>query len=721
MNVTRYRNESSNVLNRQTILASINRHLCGNLAETGEVRPLGEIVPLVADEIRALSLHSGSSNTASAVVVPIEQVAAFVDGQLTSDETQNVCDAVMVDNSILAELIAAVRLTHDTTRELPPLSDALSAQLIAMSSGLPNGSGFQSGSDLQSGSTSESGTVQPSRGGDALASPVAPPRLPVRIHAASENGRVLKGGGRHRGARRIAAALVTVAATVLAVIFFASGDRDTTPEDAPLAERGSSPAAVQPDVDAGERTRDPSQQVSEPLLASGDPNSSGGHQAALEPGENESTPTAPDETVPAPGVPVGDAVVMEKAGPNVTPVSPQNPVVALDRSPPNTPSTPSPPRLAALRWTEVTGLLAQQDLTASPSLRREGSWASIPADSSGPNLAQNRRVSLRTMPLSRAQADLAGGGRIVIAADSGLQLTAGGKNASAKIDLHHGAIAIMDLPAGTVIHLTLGDRVVASLRWSEHASAVLQRAAEGFQIHINGGAIAINDQPRESESITVANDRTVRTIDRPKRLPRWVDRPVDSIGIPRTILAQFAGTDNVMRTLNQRIKEIVSAPRISSADQRTLATLASWQATMAGSQMFRLANSHIPAVRLAAVERLVNMPKTDPRFRQTWTNMERAIKNKQRVTQIRRWCEMARSGSRPNPAQVEQMVAGLSSPDVAGRATADFMLRRFYGNGPSFDATWTGANRQRAINLWRKRVGLPATRAAAADLSPNRQ
>ena len=82
--------------------------------------------------------------------------------------------------------------------------------------------------------------------------------------------------------------------------------------------------------------------------------------------------------------------------------------------------------------------------------------------------------------------------------------------------------------------------------------------------------------------------------------------------------------------------------------------------------------------------------------------------------------QMAREGIRPNGAQLDQMLGTLSAQDIAGRAMADYLLRQFYGNGPPFDPTWTGQRQQRAINVWRSRVGRPATRdaaAAAASLS----
>ena len=80
-------------MNRQTILASVHRQLRDSLAETGEVRPLSEIVDRVADEIR-VEIDS-QLETATPPVIPIEQVAAFVDGHLEAEQSETICAAVM--------------------------------------------------------------------------------------------------------------------------------------------------------------------------------------------------------------------------------------------------------------------------------------------------------------------------------------------------------------------------------------------------------------------------------------------------------------------------------------------------------------------------------------------------------------------------------------------------------------------------------------------------
>ncbi len=683
-------------MNRQTILASIHHQLRESFSESGEVRPLGEIVQAVAADIRAHNRPDAKSDATTLRVIPIEQVAAFVDGRLNSDDAGNVCQAAMVDNSVLAELIAAVRATHCVPAQLPPLSEALSAQLMAMRSNLPPAVG------------NELGVMVPSHKAVPLAAnDVVVPPPPVEVFAATtSNGRVHSRAGRKRHPIPVVLAIAALAAGVAAVVFLANRDPQRTPQDHQLVNQGRSTLdepnhAVSPDTDS-----EPTGDGNEVMVVGVEPDTSAEPRAVAPAIPKSQKPPQPDTVAK-------DHVGADAMRPEFTEL-PQ-----LDHRAPVTPSTPPPPRLAALRWTDVTGLLARRDLsTTGATAPRVGGWKSVDTSSSELDPASGEPVSLRTMPLSRAQADLVGGGRIVLAADSGLQVSGGGRNSSAIVDLLHGEVAIIDLPNGTVIDLRIGDAIIASLRWSDHASAIVQRVAMGLQVHVNNGTIAINDQPHNDESVAVGHDRSVQTIDRPKRLPAWVDRPVDSIGIPRTILAQIAATDNVTRTLNQQINDIASSPRQSASDQRTLATLANWEAAMADTNLYRLFGSRVSALRFAAMQRLVYLPPTDARYLRTWNAIERMTGNQQRVAQFRRWSEMVRSGLKPNASQVEQMILGLSSQDVGSRTMSDFMLRQFYGNAVPFDPTWTGQQQQRAINVWRQRIGLPASRGAAA-VAPN--
>ena len=81
---------------------------------------------------------------------------------------------------------------------------------------------------------------------------------------------------------------------------------------------------------------------------------------------------------------------------------------------------PAPPKLAQMEWKEINGLLTQNDF-ADPGAARA-------VQARGPSFDPAKRtIAWRTMPSSRAEAELADGGRIVLAGDTGMLLASGGK------------------------------------------------------------------------------------------------------------------------------------------------------------------------------------------------------------------------------------------------------------------------------------------------------
>jgi hypothetical protein len=114
------------LIDRYTILSSIERVLHHRDAQLDAPCTLETMVLMVASELREASSRTYSYQG----IIPAPAVAAFVDGTSTPAETQSICDAVMIDNSIIAELIAA----SDTHREvgLPPMPHELAERLFGM-------------------------------------------------------------------------------------------------------------------------------------------------------------------------------------------------------------------------------------------------------------------------------------------------------------------------------------------------------------------------------------------------------------------------------------------------------------------------------------------------------------------------------------------------------------------------------------------------------------
>ncbi len=658
-------------MNRQTILAAIHRQLRESFAETGEVRPLGEIVGSVGEEIR-----SARNGQAAPSVIPIESVAAFVDGNLSNEESEAICQAVMVDNSVLAELVAAVRAMGQPAAELEPLPEVLRNQLIAMQASLPVET-----------ATAEVLEELP------IAQEAPPPTIRtepvVRRSSARKPGRFYKS----------ALAILSLAAALAAIIFVATRNDKQAAEQAEIVQneprRPEPVAPLVPDAvnDSGDR-----------LVDSADP-----------PG------TSPEPVMPSiqpvPGPDPSPAVVQQ-----VPPVKNDPPSIRPQIPEPRqiADSTSNATPLSGLRWTKVTGILTQRNDVATSSDTRVAMWQSVGSGASPPTASIGQPVVLRTLPLSRAEATLQSGGRIVLAADSGIEVSKGDTTASADVGLQYGDAALIDLPKGTVIRLIKAGHALATLRWQSKASAVLQHSAGGLDVHVNKGTIDINDQPQQDSSVTIARDLSIQSIPAPKRLPVWVDRPVETINVKQTFLAQIGESRNVMGTLNQQIRTLAQNPRASDGDLHTLATLATWQAALAGDHVFRMVGSPLPVVRMAAMNRVVMIPRWDPRHRRLWTAIENAVRNKQRATRFRRLIFLAQQNGTPSQAQINTMLEDLTAPDVASRAMSDYLLRRFHAKAkqlPNYDPTATGQAQLQAANLWRRYLGRPANatqRAAPA-------
>ena len=82
-------------LNRKIILNCVQRHLLESLAELGEMRPLGEMIPRIARELRGIS-KTNNFATAAVAIIPMPLIAAFVDGDVSTDEDRMICNAVLV-------------------------------------------------------------------------------------------------------------------------------------------------------------------------------------------------------------------------------------------------------------------------------------------------------------------------------------------------------------------------------------------------------------------------------------------------------------------------------------------------------------------------------------------------------------------------------------------------------------------------------------------------
>lgn len=640
-------------MNRETLLNCVRRHLHDSFMENGDLRPIGEMVPRIAIELRSDRITPYSSE-ATVSIVPMQMVAAFVDGEISVDEENLICNAVMVDNSVLAEIIAALRALREF-ENLPTLSSPLTARLLAMQ-------------------TLEPPVVR-------VASTVPPMSS---LNSVELSSRSIERRARLSPIGVGLAVSAALAASICALFWNGYFEAKSQIADQP-SER----------MDTNSLQDFDKQQVGK----SADQGSIRG------PTGNRLSPKldiVKDVAEPLQVIPQSNWINESSIGVNPT-------KIATDRGSGNTiepmassESTHLSVELSGIRWTKISGLLAHR--TQKPAVSTSvgaSNWGSVEQGSrewdSGDDL---RPIELRTLPLSRAEANLESGGKMVLASDTDVQLTRTRRDSPGRLDLHHGFVALLDIPKGTVVDLGVSGGKLATLRWESKASVVLGVTAAGLQAQIDGGEISIDEKPRKNTSVIIDRGNVTELKERVGRLPSWVARPTDKITMPKAILAQIASSDNLGRTLSQLLESQSSEP----IDEQRASLISAWLASLVNENLFRQANARRPSVRIAALQRIVQTPEWDSRYAAIWSDIEMAVGDERKVMVFRNFAQLARQGGKPNAVQVNPLIALLDSPDTASRAFSDFLLRQLYGGGPIFDPTWTDEANARGTGLWRRFV-----------------
>ena len=683
-------------MNQHALLQCIRRHVRESITDDGTARPLGEVVGRVFAEINTASPPTVENTN----IIPIPFVAAFVDGTLSDAEAETVCQAAIQNRSVVAELVAAVRGQQEARQLPPPLSPELSDRLLEMGKSLSPGSAVPSSESRPAGTPQEN---------TATVSPPSPVSIQVTpTVAASSRGAGWKWMG----------ALAAVAATVLLLVYW----QYRPPVDpSPKSKQVVKTPGLVPEIRRDQDHLDPDRIDPDRI----DPD-------RIDPDRNDPAPDAPSveserivempqtevpqpETLPNQEAPDQD----QRTGPTTPPkVAAEDSPKAGDRPSDDTmfapesvaPSRngPQPTVFAELKWKRIHGILAAEqtipirsDVSATRTSVR---WKSVGEDTvSFEDVLQKRDVSLRTLSFSRAEAELASGGRLVLRGETAADLTTT-SDASVELDLLHGGIAMIDFPVDTIINLRSQNRAVGRIHWSQPRSTVLaEYGREGLIIHVEGSGVTIDDRELERPTVVVGDNQDLQPVPSLKRLPAWVDRNVDSIEIPRTVLAQISGTNDLMQSLSTRIGDLAMKPSLSNEERKTLVVLARWQVTLGEGNLFRLLSNKFAVVRLIALERLVDLPEWEPRYDMIWGPIRRNSKDQRQAARMERLCKMVRSSQQLNNQQIDQMISGLDSPGLATRAMYDYLLRRIFGDGPNFDPTIkTSAGRATAIGHWRR-------------------
>lgn len=696
-------------MNREAVLTSIRQHLQENLVDTGEVRPLGELVPIVAS-----SLRQGKLADKSVGIVPVDMVASFVDGTLDTVSERVVLDAIQADNSVLAEVIAAIRSMDDESAAKNELSSSLSDRLSQLV-----GTQFAS-QDTARDSDAELVPAQIVQGESAF--DISEVRTP-EVHALSPEGQPLP-----QLPSRIGSAWGTkvgglvLAASILIVTYV--GIRWVLSLQGAMESRGSQNVAQQPSESTAPDSAELATDDTEPSGPDIETNSNGQSIASVSGGdahERDEGATRLEDKQVDPSLPAPDSTSLAVSPDHdKTQTSELDPLSPAATSP-ESPVTVQPNILSDLKWSEIHGLLTRRSTsptsTSSSSSSQDAfSWSLIETGNAVfPSAESEERglLSLRTLPMSKAVATLETGGRIVMAADSSLRLSRMSRGISASLDLQYGALALMDMPAGTTIRLRSGRQPPSDIRWETEASAILKRSQAGLEMHVSDGTIAFNGTAYEGSAIAIGSDQNIAPVGKMARLPKWINS--DAGTIPAHVLGQLDTSGNLADSLLQKINSY-NWDKLPTRQRAAATMFVQLHASLDERKLLRLATSDKPLLRKIAIARMFSIPNWDPRFQILWSTAEAMVRDKRRVTVLKNFVRLTQSGTRFTVPQIDEMLVGLEAPDAPSRVLYDFMLRRAFGGGPSFefDPRWAPQNRARAVAAWRKYAGRPARSRPAA-------
>ena len=664
-------------VNRESILQCIQQELAADLAENGQPSPIGEMVPRVAVQIRE-SAGSGEFQG----VLPVWQVAAFVDGGLDEAGNEKVCNALKTDNSLLAEIIASVRASRMQPSESlsPELTENL-ATLFATQQATSSVAQRAEADAMLPRSTARLDEEELEQGLDTTLV-----QSPVKMHVAGKTWPWLP--------------LAAAAAVLLAVGMI--GFQMWHGEDETVVEKGV----------GGEK-----ELIETPELANEPPDS------PEDSGVPDSRPTmveensSPPETKATPIDPPPDTAIVEnnpKLVPDTATEKPDSDSMKPANGSPVKPST----FIAGLKWSQIDGFLTRRtkgETNAIPdsASTRSSNWQRIKVDSPVWLDEDFGAITVRTLPQSRAQAVFlpaaevpieapAKPARLVLGPDSGVKISSSVLAPEvSQLEIEYGSLALMDLNTTSRIELRALGRTVGMLRVEAGSSLVVDYAKEGMRVQVSQGSLAIRGQTFSAESFAIARNGQLVPLDHSRTLPRWINGSQGML--PSRVKEMIGDEQDVMQAIARKFASL-DAP-VSKRDQPVYAALAQMQVSLAGSQFLRLASNKRPYLRIAAWNRLVALPEWDPRYRATWQALEQMTPSKRIALNFRDLARRVRSKEQYQRTQVEMLLNALESSNSSIRSVAHLFLWQAYPKGPAFDPNWPAASRRRSVSAWRSNLG----------------
>ncbi|TWU60751.1 hypothetical protein Poly51_10320 [Rubripirellula tenax] len=656
-------------MKRTTIIETIQRQLKKVASEsTTSSRPvsLSDLVVRVAGELR----REKPDPATVARVIPIEQVAAFVDGNLDAERIDAVCRAVLIDNGVLAELIAAVRTTSTPMADLPAVPESLTQRLMA---------------------THPAELISSKDIARMMHEPVASERrfwlrwlLPLAA-AAVIAGIVLF--------KQWTAGPASIVETASVDLVADPVDPDAIVDS---ADRVAPLPTVTDEVVVEELVAD-ALLPSEPLA--GEPEES----ELMEPAKAapDADPVVPEDVV-SEKVGLAEDVALPMA-PGATENHGDAPEVGVVDLPPAK-SEPKEgtrlakpdyaiadvPRWTGVQWSEVTGLAGSAVYPKPP----------VAGDGAAETLAvlvvpQYQRVMVdaehafdspkrfQTTKLSRAVAGIPGGGQIVLDEDTLVTIGQGDAETSMQVDVGHGEIAIRDVPLGSALRIRRGATPLGTIVFNADAMVIARAIAGGIELSLAGASVKTDDGWFSGPALRVTAAGATKIAGDFDRSAEWISK--GPVTLDKVYLGQIGDSSDLAASLATQINRLSASARLTDSQTTELAKLIQMRLSLSSDRIFGLVANRFDGVRRAAVESIALLSKNDPRYETVWATIERSVANPAMRSQVESWMRLVRTGGQPNSTQLQAMLRSLDSPSPAVRGLGDVMLRYYVSDPPEFD------------------------------------
>ncbi|MEO1526899.1 MAG: hypothetical protein AAFX06_15790 [Planctomycetota bacterium] len=653
-------------INRDRLLEVIGKRLRESAANREALeRTVRKIMDSVSPEDRPL--QALNEEVATRAPVPLGDVAAFVDGTIADVQTERrITTEAIEDEGLLLEIVMAIKSKMERqTESEAPLPSGLRSRLLEMGGSLKGPATEPDPLDAVLPHT-EAPPI------DAVEPGSSVERIEIRAVEAKSHRQRQKQHARPSRLPRAPIVLVTLAVAAVLLLFVSWRSFSIDEESKTIAEDSDVTPSVTPLPPDSDSTPGPSMVV-------------------------EDSSPLDDNSAPAP-TPEPESV--REPDPMARP-APEPMIVDATPEPTSDPPTPRPinsgtPKPLFAKWNQIDGLLLQSD---SPRVVNAMSLASPSKPKSVPtgteltfvSTSAESRLRLETLPLCRAEAELDGGGTLVVADDTRIEMTRGGA-----IDLRYGAIALMDVGRKTMIRIGSSLRTGIPVFSPEGASVVVRRTTSGMEFDVKDQPVRIGEETFINKTVRVDSETQQATAldDAPARLPRWTRERTQRIELGRTILAQLSTSEDVGGSIQQLIQS-------GSVRGESSMLLRNWFVASRRDYLMRLIASDDGLIRESALTYLRETRPNDPRHGELWRMLRAKSQNARQFALVRSLFADYWAGQRPASNRRDGLVMMLAANDPSVRATGDFLLRTFYGKGPPFIMNANTRTQQRVIGNWR--------------------